>query len=260
MDYGLAERNLRDMFRTLAMHRNNGQVCELPGLTIASVGTDFQMFNTAFFNKPVLDRADLEQRVTLASLTFRRRKLPWSLWVCEEMIAPEIRPRLSRICDRARLYPGPEMPAMAAERISAGGLRESELTIEAVEGASLLQEFCRIGADCFHVPPNWFGEIYDGAERLQGPMRGWVGYAKGQAVATAATVISDDVIGIYNLATAPEFRKRGFGEAMSRHAIAETLAMTGAKPIVLQSTLQGRRLYERLGFRAVGRILVFPSR
>lgn len=260
MEYGLAERNLRDMFRTLAMHRVNGQVCELPGLTIASVGTEFQMFNTAFFNSPVVDRADLEQRVTLASLTFRRRKLPWSLWVCEELIPPEVRPRLFRICERARLYHGTEMPAMAAERIISRGWGESELTIEAVEGASVLQEFCRIGADCFHVPPNWFGEIYNRAERLQGAMRGWVGYVKGQAMATAVTVISEDVIGIYNLATAPEFRKRGFGEAMSRHAIAETLAVTGAKPVVLQSTSQGRRLYERLGFREVGRILVFPSR
>ncbi len=259
MDYGLAERNLRDMFRCLASGRARGEVTELPGLTIAAVGTAFQMFNTAFFSSPVLDRADLEERLARAAATFRRRKLSWSLWVCEELVALELRRRLARICERARLYPGPEMPAMAAGKLAGQALELPGWRIERVSGQAALAEFCRIGAGCFRVPPKWFGEIYDTPERLSTPVRGWVGYAGGQAVATAATVDSRDAIGLYNLATAEAFRRRGFGEAMSRHAVAETWGETGAKPVVLQATRQGLGLYERLGFQKVGRILVFPS-
>ena len=228
-------------------------------MTIAAVGTAFQMFNAAFFSSPVVDRADLEERLARAAATFRRRKLSWSLWVCEELVTPELRRKLARICERAKLYPGPEMPAMAAIELAGQGLEFPGWRIERVAGEAALGEFCRIGAGCFRVPPKWFAEIYDAPERLSTPVRGWVGYADGQAVATAATVDSCEAIGLYNLATDEAFRRRGFGEAMSRHAVAETWGETGAKPVVLQSTRQGIRLYERLGFQKVGRIRVFPS-
>ena len=91
-------------------------------------------------------------------------------------------------------------------------------------------------------------------------MTGWVGYYKGKAVCTVATVRSQDVVGVYNLATSMAFRQRGFGEAMLRYAVRETFSLAGEKPLVLQSTQLGLRMYERLGFRKVGRILVFPSR
>lgn len=149
---------------------------------------------------------------------------------------------------------------MAAVRIDGPLPEPTKLKIKPVNDDASLAEFCRLGAECFRVPPDWFEEIYDGARRLAGPLRGWVGYLNGEAVATVATVASDDVVGVYNLATGVPFRKRGFGEAMSRHAVTETFGVTGEKPIVLQSTTLGLRLYRRLGFQAVGRILVFPSR
>ena len=49
----------------------------------------------------------------------------------------------------------------------------------------------------------------------------WVGYLSACPVATAASVTADGVIGLYNVATAPAFRKRGFGEAIARHTIAD---------------------------------------
>ena len=233
---------------------------ELPGVTIAAAGTEFQMFNTAFFNGPVLDQQDLEQRLASAAATFRSRRMDWSLWVCEEFVPPPLRVRFTRTCERFKLYPGPEMPAMLADGVTPCSPAQAQIEIRPVDSPAPLREFCRIGAECFRVPPKWFQQIYDSHARLAGPMRGWVGYLEGTAVTTVATVSSPDSIGIYNLATSQAFRQRGFGETMSRHAIAQTLAIAGSKPVVLQSTKQGLRLYERLGFQNAGRILVFPSR
>ncbi len=260
MDHGAVERNLRDMFRSLALDRTGGEVREMPGLTIASVGTEFQMFNAAFFSSPVTDLTDLERRVTLASVAFRLRGRAWSLWVCEELVPQDLRRRLPRVCERARLYLSSEMPGMVAERILGAATLQSGLEIRPVADDRSLREFCKIGADCFRVPLVWFHEIFDRTGRLSGAMRAWVGYYENTAVCTAATLDSADVTGLYNLATLAAFRERGFGEAMVRHSLDATWGSVEPKPVVLQSTRQGLRMYERLGFRSVGRILVFPSR
>lgn len=266
MDYGAVERNLRDMFRHLAAGRLHGETRELAGITIASAGSEFQMFNAAFFNSPVEDQVDLDRRIALAKVVFGARSLPWSLWVCEELLAEPLRKRLGRSCERAGLHLGSEMPAMAADRVAGAGVtggatNGGELEIRPVQATGPLNEFCRIGASCFRVPLPWFEEIFDSAGRLSGrTMAAWIGYYKGKAVSTVAAVESPDVIGIYNLATLTPFRERGFGEAMLRYAVCKKFAHGAEKPIVLQSTRQGLRLYERLGFRSVGRVLVFPSR
>ena len=255
----LIETNLRQMFRTLAAHRPHGQVSELEGLTIAAAGTQFQMFNAAFFNSPVIDRADLERRIALATLTFKARKLPWSLWVCEELLAPELRRLLTRICERARLYLTSEMPAMIAPHF-ARKPPQSFLHIEPVHNPATLRGFNQVGAATFRIPPPWFDEIYDSTARVTGTMQAWVAYHQGKPVTTAATVISPGAVGLYNLATLAPSRQRGFGEAMFQHAIEHAFRTTGPQPVVLQSTRSGLRLYERMGFQSVGRILVFPSR
>jgi ribosomal protein S18 acetylase RimI-like enzyme len=86
-----------------------------------------------------------------------------------------------------------------------------------------------------------------------------VGYRDDVPVATAASVVSDGVIGIYNVATIPERRGCGYAEAVTRHAIDIACAETGIHRIVIQSTTQGLPLYERMGFRAVTRILAYNS-
>jgi ribosomal protein S18 acetylase RimI-like enzyme len=259
VDIHLIERNIRDMFRTLAQNRPNGQVCELEGLSIAAAGTEFQMFNAAFLNSPVQDRPDLERRIALAALTFKSRKLPWSLWICEQLLPPELHRPLARLCERAKLHLTSEMPAMIAPDFS-DRPPQSALHVEPVNCPTTLRDFNQVGAAAFRIPPPWFDEIYDNTARLSAPMQAWVGYHEGKPVSTAATVASPGAIGLYNLATLTPFRQRGFGEALFRHSIHEAFRETGPQPVVLQSTRSGLRLYERMGFQSVGRILVFPSR
>lgn len=249
------------MFRHIAADRRQGEIRELAGVTIASAGSSFQMFNAAFFNSMVVDQGDLERRIALAQVLFSARGMDWSLWVCEELLTDALRKRLARSCEQAGLHMSAEMPAMVTEQLLGTMGECCELEIRPVRTMASLREFCQIGASCFRVPLKWFHEIFDDAGRFASKaMAGWVGYYKGKAVCTVATVSSDEVIGVYNLATSMPFRERGFGEAMLRYAVRETFLAAGEKPLVLQSTQLGLRLYERLGFRKVGRILVFPSR
>lgn len=75
-------------------------------------------------------------------------------------------------------------------------------------------------------------------------------YVDGEIASTATLIVSDDIAGIYNVATPERFRRRGFGEAATRAAVVEG-GRRGCTIATLQSSEMGFRIYERMGFRTV---------
>ena len=263
-EFEALEANLRQSFRILAEGRPRAGLAELDGVSIASLGAQFQMFNAAFLHRRVASRDDLERRLDIARGFFESNRMPWAFWVCEEWLAWPARRVLAGMCQDLGMQPVAEMPGMVADslRASGGFLQKSRpaavLDIRRAEGPRMMDDFRAIGSACFHVPPVWFSEVFDDSI----PSREfvcWVGYRGGKPVATAATVTSDGVIGLYNIATVPEEQRRGYGEAITRHAIAAASSASGLRRVILQSTSQGERLYKRLGFREVSRLVVFNS-
>ena len=78
----------------------------------------------------------------------------------------------------------------------------------------------------------------------------YVGRVDGRDVSTAVGFTSGDAVGIFNVATPPEHRGRGYGAALTAAAAAEGFA-AGAEFAWLQSSALGLPVYRRLGFREV---------
>jgi ribosomal protein S18 acetylase RimI-like enzyme len=55
-------------------------------------------------------------------------------------------------------------------------------------------------------------------------------------------------VGVLGVATRPEFRRRGLGEALTRRAI----ACAPEQPAVLQPSPDGYATYRKLGFAEIG--------
>ena len=85
-------------------------------------------------------------------------------------------------------------------------------------------------------------------------VRAYVGEADGQVVTTAVGVTRGDNVGVFNVATPPEHRRRGYGAAVTARAAADGFA-AGASWAWLQSSTAGYRVYEALGFRTLERWL-----
>jgi GNAT superfamily N-acetyltransferase len=252
------EANLRQSFRTLAQGRPRSDVSELDGVSIVSLGVAFQMFNAAFLNRRVTGREDMEHRLASAASFFKARRLPWSFWICEDWLAWSARRSLVSSCESFGLHPVTEMPGMVADSLREPKRSPTRLDVRRAADPIAMEHFRSIGSVCFHVPPSWFREVFDDAM----PAREfvcWVGYCESRPVATAATVVYDGVIGVYNVATVPDERSRGYAEAITRFAIAEASRQSRLTRVILQSTAQGERLYKRLGFREVSRLIVFNS-
>lgn len=259
MDFHPVEQNLREMFRSVAGHRPSAGLHESGGVWIASLGVTFQMFNTVFLSRPIETEREFQERLACGALYMQARGLPWSFWLCEDWLAAPLRRNAVRICERNGLRLASEMPGMVAERIKPPTRALPAMEIQRVASEAHRRDFCGIGTTCFRVPSAWFEEVFDHRMRDRTEFEAYVAYVRGEPVATAATVTANGVIGIYNIAVLPEFQQRGYGEAVMRHVAQVAKERTGLDRIILQSTRQAIRLYERIGLSAVTRILVFTS-
>ena len=260
MEFKAVEENLRESFRVLAAGRTGADVTEMEGLSIASLGVAFQMFNAAFLSSAVATQEEMEARLTLAREHFEARGIEWSFWICEDWVARPVLRKISRICHGFGLRLASEMPGMVAVTLKPAEKATSEIEVRRVNSEAILHDFQAIGSTCFHVPFAWFAEVFDMPHAAESPFACFVGYREGVPVTTAAAVVSPGgTLGFYNIATVPEKRGRGYGEAITRHAAEAGLRAGGNRRLVLQSTWQGLSLYERLGFRTVARFSVYNS-
>lgn len=258
MNYENVAQNLRESFRVIAASRAAGENRELRGVSIAAAGATFQMFNCAFLSAPVLTDADLTQRILLASAHFNTRGQEWAYWVCEDWLAGRTRRRSRQLFEGLGLRHSVDLPGMVAERLSPPAFALPEVDVRRVCQGPVRNAFCAIGSLCFNVPLIWFSEVFD-SDSVWERFNGYVAYVDEEPVSTAAVVMGGDALGVYNVATVPGHRGRGYGEAVMRHALADAENRHGVARALLQSTPAGYKLYRRMGFRTVTKVGVYSS-
>ena len=208
-----------------------------------------------------LDASSADARVESAIDHFRRAERPFSWWV-----GPADRPAdLGRRLEASGLEKAESELAMAADLSSLGGdiaLPEG-FRIVRVRSAQELADFARIQAANWNPPDPQVVRFYElaAAVLLSGdcPLHLHVGYLGAEPVAASEAALSGGVVGLYNVATRREFRRRGFGAALTAWPLRDARAQ-GYRTAVLQAAAEGVRLYERIGFRRFGEITEYKPR
>ena len=77
---------------------------------------------------------------------------------------------------------------------------------------------------------------------------GFVAYEGDKPVSTATGIVNEGCIFLFLVATLPEVRRRGYGEAVVRHALQTAHGATGIRRTVLHATEAGYPVYVRLGY------------
>lgn len=259
-DWRSVEVNLRGAMRLFSRATERGEAREMPGVALVSSGVDYSVFNSAMLTSPVAGaESELDRRAAIAAVHFSMRRIGWSFWLCEELLDVALRRRAEAILAARGLRRTAGAPGMLAEKLLPPARPLPEIDCRRVDDAQTRSDFCHITSIGFHLPYPIAQAIYGSAGFWAAGYRGWVGYSGGLPVTTAATVAESGVIGLYSVSTLPECRRRGYGEAVARHALAEAAAGGGVRRYVLQSTSAGHHLYERMGYRTVANFTIYVA-
>jgi ribosomal protein S18 acetylase RimI-like enzyme len=131
----------------------------------------------------------------------------------------------------------------------------SELEVIRVETADGLAQALAVAAFGFEVPAELLASLYmlEVAE-LEG-IAYYLARLGERDVSTAIGYSMDGTVGIFNVATPPEFRGRGYGATITAYAARDGFGH-GADLAWLQSSAMGESVYLRLGFREVEEYLL----
>jgi GNAT superfamily N-acetyltransferase len=254
-DFQLVDENLRAAMRFFGQATGNGEVAGLDGIQLVYSGLDYGVFNIGFLTRRVTPDRDLPSILADCAHFYGQRHVRWSFWTCDDLMDAATR-RLSREAfDQAGLRPISRAPGMTAQSLAPPVRPLPSIECRAVSDAFTRSAFTGLTAVCFDIPFPVARSVYESEPGWQGDYRGFVGLAGGEPVSIVALVRHAGVVGVYSLGTLPEFRRRGYGEAILRAAVAGI-----QEPIVLESTEAGYPLYRRLGFREVTKFTVYLSK
>lgn len=252
--------NLRLVMQNYALATSEGSAEEREGVTLIGSGVAYSVFNAAILGEPSVATAlELETRLALARDHYRSRTMPWSAWLCDSLLSGTAKSQAERIARRCGLRWIATHTGMIAPRVAPPRRKLPALELRRVGDPRTRQDFCSLSSRVFELPADVAARIYDHERIWSGSLLSWAGYVKGACVCMAATGTAAGAVGVYSVATAPEHRGRGYGEAVTRHALEQARRASGVELSILHATKAGRPLYERMGYRAHSNVHVFVS-
>ncbi len=175
----------------------------------------------------------------------QRASVRWHVW-------PNSQPAdLTALLDEHGLHCTRSIPCMALDlaelNTSAQPIEHLEMTL--VDDLPTLYEWMSpVAYDLF------FCLAYEMGLPTTTPVLHFLARYQGEPVATASIYLGAGVAGLYDVVTMPEVRERGIGSALCTMAL-QTVRDMGYRYGVLQSSKMGYRIYQRLGFEEIGRLL-----
>ncbi len=253
-----ADENLAAHF-TWVQRQTSGMRAELAGdLVLTECGMPCDTFNAVCRARLAPETAS--ERIREAIAWFGGR--PFSWWVGPADEPSDLGARLAA----EGLEPSETEVAMAAPlaRLRAAGLAPDGLEIRRVATRAELSDFARVNAANWSPPDPYVVRFYELAAPVLlapgCPLRLYVGYAGGEAVASSEMTVAGGVAGLYGIATLAAHRRRGYGSAMTARPLADARE-EGLTTAVLQASADGLGVYERIGFEKFGGITEYkPER
>jgi len=249
--------NLLEALRFFGQARKNAEIVDLPGVSLIFCGMNYAAFNAALLAQPVSGSTELSRLIGAAAMHFSQRQLRWTYWACDDFLDPATRRIAPHIFQRHGLRPLTEAPGMYAASLLPPYQPLPALEIRPVNDQPTRDAFAAIMSVGFEIPQSVCEAVYGSAHAWNRQLHGYVGLVNGRPLTTAAASITGDVIGLYSVATLPQFRRQGYAEAIMRRVIDQARETSGITRTVLQSTRSGFALYQKMGYQTVTNFKVY---
>ncbi len=237
MGFAEAKRQMARMLGRLYVIEEEG------GVAFISMGLNHARFNPVMVVGPPRDAMGVIEK---ARAFYGRLKKPWELTVLGDW-APEMNEaaKVSGL-EQVALNPGLLLAPLVPRLEGAPG----DLEVRRVRDGDALYEHNGVIACGFGIDRS-VTAAFDDAESLKAlDMERYTGYVGNTAVVTALRVSALRIASVFNVVTIPEYRKRGYGDWLTRLCAHESLS-EGCVANFLESTVAGYSMYLKMGYEHV---------
>ncbi len=244
----------RESWRVMFADRPGAKMASSDGVDYVFSGLPIAFFNIAFLTSRI-DSADaLQARARAACAWAAEQNAPWLMMVTHEALSPGL--DAAATLDAVGLAPMLPLTGMMTRRLAPGRAAPAGLQLQVPE------DDAGCGA-MLDVNSAAYGMSLDAAKPALGRHAFWayhapaLGLVGGTPVSSAAVIMVDGYRYVALVATDPAHQRRGYGEAVMRHALDAAVVSHGDKPTFLHATDAGRPIYARMGYETVSTHTVF---
>ncbi|MFG2291515.1 GNAT family N-acetyltransferase [Streptomyces sp. NPDC048595] len=237
------------VWRAMVLDRDAGaDVRDLPGIAVRWADCRFAFWNCVTLTDVGADAELLGQRLGQAADIMRAKKQPGFLWLFEDLLDDSARSAREPAAERAGLqhaFPG---TGMAGDLLPLPEPVHPDLTFVRVTTDEQLRAYADLNSRGYGMP------LADGRDGLLGSTHwkhevyAYLGMRGDVPVTCAGAVAADGRLFVVLVATAPEWQRRGYGEAVTRKVLYEGARATGLTRATLHATAAGAPVYPRIGF------------
>jgi ribosomal protein S18 acetylase RimI-like enzyme len=203
--------------------------------------------------KTRLSPDEIEHGIDAAIAWFEERNAPSFFWWTDSFTQPpDLTERLMRRGFDGNVEGDPGM-ALDLHSLAEEMSLPKGFTITRAFDRKSLEDWRDVFAAAFDMPLSGGQAWIDATVQAGGSNAPWqlyVGYYEGKPVATSILFNGAGVAGIYGVGTLPEWRRKGFGAAITLKPLLDARRQ-GIRFAVLFATRLGYPMYQRLGFREV---------
>jgi GNAT superfamily N-acetyltransferase len=207
-----------------------------------------------------LQPADAAARAAEGIEWFRARRRPFSWWVGPADTPTDLGTTLAGLgleAAEAETAMVADITSLIPEPLPRG------LEVVPAGTSAQLREFAAINAANWTPPDADVARFYESAARFvlgeESPLRFYLAFLRGVAVATAEVTVAGGIAGIYNVSTLEHWRRRGYATALLRQVLIEARD-GGTLRAGLQAAPGAVGIYRRLDFAPVGAIREYKPR
>ena len=219
-----------------------------PGLAISWPNTRFPFYNSLFLTEQLTDARVLQDRVQEAAAYMRARPYGGLFVVCLDNLSRSAKENLAAILARAKFVQAIPMTGMAGDILPMEAPGHPALRFVRISDESTIQALGELNCVAYGVPIETSLSLVKEPTLWHQHAYGFVAYEGDNPVSTATAIISEGCVFLFLVATAPDARRKGYGEAVTRHALQRAHEATGIRRTVLHATELGYPVYLRLGY------------
>lgn len=244
--------------RYVASRAQSGRIQTLAdGLEVAWISSALAINNATWPNSPISSEDDLRRRLKAAADDARSHSLPWFLYLYEPevAVAPERTVEIASEYGLAKFLSVQVMTADDATQLAPPKRpAPAGLTFRRVEDESDARTVMNLNMRAYGMPLEITESVLATRAYYRDPAReyGYIAFAGATPVSTTTVLEIDGCLYVALVATDPDHHRRGYADAVMRHALAESAAALGIRKTALDATAMGAPVYAAMGYRHMG--------